>query len=262
MKWKHNKATVLVFIIITILLLFLSTKYYESHKAMSSSEKALEGISGSWSGASFSSDHVYYTGYLGLEIQNGKLKTVDWQAGNPGFEAKITDVDEKYIYLKLLQADDYPADWELKHRDKIEYDYYSKYELRLKYNGTTCTFFRQNDLSDKQIKTLEQLVNRKWIAQDNSDLSVAFSYFDIELSDASKKSEDQMIFSGKTYFNTESSAIEVAPEITLIKDTDLVWAQIGKEKIADLHYELSEDGKTLTLIFNKHYMKFVEILTE
>lgn len=262
MRWNRNKIVAIVFII-TILLLILGTKYYGNDiKAKSScSAKALEVISGSWNGASFSLDHTYYTGYLGMEIQNGSLETMDWQAGNPGFEAKITGVDEKYIYIKMLQADDYPADWELKRQDKIQYDYYSKYELRLKYNGTTCIFYRKNGLSDEQTEALEQLVNRKWVAQDNDDLTVSFSYFDIELSDASKKADDKIIFSGKTYFNTQNSMIDIVPEITVVKGTNTALPGIEQEKIAQSHYELSEDGKTLTLIYNTHYIKFVEIVT-
>lgn len=260
MKWNRNKA-ILLFFIITILLVSLGTKYYASNKANDYSAKALESLSGSWTGASFSLDHVYYTEYLGMEIQKGKLETVDWQAANPGFEAKITSVDEKYIYIKMLQADNYPADWDLKHRDKIQYVYYSKYELRLKHNGTTCIFYRQNDLSKKEKKTLNQLANKKWVAQDNSDLSVSFSYFDIELSDASKKSDDKIIFAGKTYFNPQDSTIDVVPEATIVKGPNPILPGIEKDSIAKLRYDLSEDGKTLTLIYDTHSIKFVEIFT-
>lgn len=214
-----------------------------------SAAKKLKNISGSWKGASFSLGHVVYTEYLDMRIQKGILETVDWQANNPGFKAKITGIDEKYIYIKVLESEGYPADWELKTEDKIQYEYYSKYELRLKYNGTTCIFYRLNDLSDEQIKELDQLANINWVAQDNENLSVSFSYFAISLYDATKKSEDQLVFSGITYFKTKDSMIDTIPEITIVKDTNSIWRGIGQEKIARLQYGLSKDGKTLTLTY-------------
>lgn len=212
-----------------------------------SAAKKLKKLSGAWTGANSSLGYASYTAYLALEIEKGILNSVDWQANNPGFQAKITDVDEKYIYIKILEADQYPADWDLKTEDKIQYELYSKYELRLKYNGTTCIFYRHNNLSDEQIDQLKQLVNVNWVAQDNSKLSLSFSYYNIALYDVSKKSEDQLVFSGITYFKTKDSMIDTIPEITIVKDTNSIWRGIGQEKIARLHYSLSQNGKILTL---------------
>ena len=213
-----------------------------------SSAKTLGSINGTWRGAGFDIDHVLYTAFLDLKIQNGILETMDWQVSNPGFKAKITGIDKKYIYIKILEADGYPADWELKAQDKIQYEYYSKYELRLIYNGTTCVFYRQNDLTDEQVKKLKHLVNINWVAVDNNNLSVSFSYFDIELYDAAKQSDDKIVFAGRTYFNAQDSIFDSVPDITIVKESNPIWPGMEEKKIDEFHYQLSEDGKVLTLI--------------
>ena len=214
-----------------------------------SSAKTLGRIYGSWIGANSSLGSDFYTEYIAMEIQNGIIETMDWQASNPGFKAKITGVDEKYIYIKILEAEGYPADWDLIEEDKIQYEYYSEYELRLKHSGTTCVFYRQNDLSDEQINKLKHLVNINWLAADNGNLSVSFSYFNIELYDKAKQSDDKIVFSAKTYLNTKDSTIDTIPDITVVNDTNPIWPGIEQEKIAELYYKLSEDGKTLTLVY-------------
>lgn len=231
----------------------------ELQKISYSSVKTLGDITGSWRGANSSLEDGFYTAYLNMKIQNQILEMVDWQANNPGFEAKITGIDEKYIHIKILEAEDYPADWELKAQDKIQYEYDSKYELHLKYNGTTCIFYRQNDLTDEQIKQLKHLVNINWVSQNNSNLSVSFSYYDIELYDATKKSDDKMVFSGRTYFNTQNSIIDAVPDATVVIDTNSIWEGMGLEKIARLHYQLSHDRKTLTLIYQGKEANFKKI---
>lgn len=125
---------------------FKGFKDYRKEIATVSYQSAREfaKLNGTWMCAENSLGHTFYTGYLKLNIQDGVLKMVDWQAGNPGFIAKVTGIDDQYIYFKIIESDEYPADWQLQTRDRIQYEVRSKDELLLTYGDSTCVFTRKN----------------------------------------------------------------------------------------------------------------------
>lgn len=264
MKKNYKKAL----IIILLLLMIFNTRYYDkiyqtntdgsaesSWKTTTQAESSdtvqtLKRIEGDWKGAEYDLGAEFYTAYWELQIQDRTLETMDWQACNTGFKAQITDIDQEYIYFKVLEADGYPADWQLKTQDKIRYEIYSKDELRLKYHGTTCVFYRANDVTKAQTKKLKHLVGIQWIGADNSNVSVSFSYFDMEVNDAAKPSDDKRVFSGRMYFNEKNSSFELVPDITIVKEPNPIWTGMEQEKIAAFQYRLSEGGKVLTLTYD------------
>ncbi|QIB68781.1 hypothetical protein Ami103574_05350 [Aminipila butyrica] len=216
----------------------------------------LSSLAGSWVAAESSLEKGIYTGYLELTIGDSLLKTVDWQAGNPGMQAKIRDTDEKYIYMDLLENEGSPADWTLQKQDKIEYQLYSDRELRLKHGGTTCIFYKKSELTEEQTKVLDKLANIRWEAEDNRDLTVSFSYYQMKLYRGAENSESKGLFVGRTYLNVADAQIVAVPEITEMKGENTIWPGIEKEKAPAVHYKLSADEKTLTLEYGGKEIQF------
>lgn len=221
-----------------------------------------EELRGLWKGAENSEGNAFYTKYIKMEITDDSIHAFDEEAGNPGFDAKITDVDDKYIYINLVESEDEPADWKLKAKDKIEYELYSKDELHLTHDATTCIFFRAQELTDTQIKVLDRLANVEWNSEDGSNLGISFSYFDLELYDTTKAAETRSYFTGRTYLNEEESVVSVIPDRTMPVGQNSIWPGIEQTKEADMTYELSEDGETLKVNYQGEEITFKQHKTE
>ncbi len=217
-----------------------------------------EEMRGLWKGAENSEGNEFYTKYIKMEIQDDLIHAYDEEANNPGFDAKIIDVDENYIYINLLESEDEPADWKLKTKDKIEYELYSKDELHLTHGGTTCIFFRAQELTESQIKVLDRLANVEWNSEDGRNLGISFSYFDLELYDTTKPVETRSYFTGRTYLNEEEAVISVIPDRTMPFSQNTIWPGIEQTKEADLTYELSEDGEILKVNYQGEELTFIQ----
>ncbi len=217
-----------------------------------------EELRGLWKGAENSEGNEFYTKYIKMEIADDLIHAYDEEANNPGFEAKITDVDENYIYINLVESEDEPADWKLKKIDKIQYELYSKDELHLTHDGTTCIFFRAQELTESQIKVLDRLANVEWNSEDGKNLGISFSYFDLELYDTTKPAETRSYFTGRTYLNEEESVISVIPDRTMPFSQNNIWPGIEQTKEANMTYELSQDGKTLKVNYQGEEITFIQ----